>query len=160
MKTGSKVFFGGILVIIVGFFVYWFENKGDTQQAIQNTNTETNTLPETTPTNTSTSSSPVSASIYKNGSYNVTTDYMTPAGKETLGVNISVNSDKVSSVEVTNMASDKTSKNYQNRFIASIQSQILGKTVDTASVGVISGASLTSNAFNQALMKIKAEAKI
>lgn len=128
-------------------------------------NCSTTTLP-TTPTPTpvpiplpATTTTPITFNNkYKDGVYNVTTSYNSPGGLDNLGVSMTLLKDKVVNVIVTNGAKDGTSRSYQNEFIASISSLVIGKNISTLSLGVVSGASLTSRSFNDALNKIRTQA--
>ncbi len=135
MKTYIKYLLALVLLCIAAFLIYWFETKTVTTENITNNISETKVL--------------------KDGEYIADTNYMTPAGKETVGIKISLTGNKITSLMVANKANDKTSSKFQNRFISGIQSVALGQNIDNLNVGVVSGASLTSAAFEQALAKVK-----
>jgi uncharacterized protein with FMN-binding domain len=122
-------------------------------------NSGTTTIP-TVPTSTSTSATTTTSALYKDGNYSVTTSYNSPGGMDDLGVNITILGDKVTALRVTNGAHDGTSVRYQNNFISSISSYTVGQNIGTLKIGVVSGASLTSRSFNDALNKIRTQAQI
>lgn len=141
-----------MLVAVLAIFslAYWYETKDTVMQNdLSNQPVDTNTQP-TIANNTS---------GYKDGTYKVVSDYMSPGGKDQLGVSVTLSGNKISAVTVSPMPGDKTSERYQQRFASGISSVAIGQSIDTFQVGVVSGASLASNAFNQALAQVKAQAK-
>lgn len=100
-----------------------------------------------------------STSTYKDGTYNAQGTYDSPAGMEGIAVSVTLQNDVVVSSTVTNQAGDRTSSRYQDKFINNFQGYVVGKNIDSINLGVIGGSSLTPEGFNQALLKIKAQAK-
>lgn len=159
MKSSTKVIAGVVIVLVIAMFVYWTQRDQAPMEQTNNTNTTENTDTNTaTPTETA-SSTPVSSS-YKDGNYNVVTDYMSPGGPDQLGIDLTLKGNVITSVKVTNMAGDSTSKMYQNKFISGINSAVVGKNISDLKIGVVSGASLASNAFNKALVEVRTKAQM
>ncbi len=168
MKTGSKILSALVIVVAVGFLVFWYQNK-ENALSVQKENTQTAQIPDSQPqpqTATKTKETAVATTTanaktysYKNGTYSTKTSYMAPSGQENFGFSLTVQNDKVTDVTITNLASDRVSSNYQNIFSAGIKTLAIGQSLNSLKVGVVSGASLTSNAFNLALVNIKAQAK-
>ena len=110
------------------------------------------------------------SSKYKDGEYNVTTSYSSPGGQDDLGVNITLQSDKILNVNVINLAKDFTSKSFQDSFILGINNNscgnkagfnkvnIIGKNIEGLQIDKVCGASLTTGGFNSALEKIRSQA--
>ncbi len=128
--------------------------------------TETTPVPtpvtDTTPTPT-TKPEPapaVAAHVYKDGTYTATGSYMSPAGSETILVTLTVQDDKIASATVVPQATRPASVNWQNTFVFGYQTLVLGKNIDEVHLGKVSGASLTPKGFNDALAKIKSDAKV
>lgn len=97
---------------------------------------------------------------YKNGTFSTTGSYISPAGNESILVQITVSNDKVSSVEVTPLADDFESQRYQQRFSSGISSLVVGKLLDQAYInGRVNGSSLTGEGFNKAVDSIINQAK-
>ena len=104
---------------------------------------------------------PVAAATeYKNGTYQATGTYDSPAGPESIGVSITISNDTITNSSVTLLAGDRTSQRYQQRFASSYQSLVVGQSVDSVQLGAVSGSSLTPIGFNNALATIKAQAKV
>lgn len=102
---------------------------------------------------------PAPSSTYTDGSYTVTEAYKVPDGSsDSITVTIALKDDTVTSLSVTGAGLKRESQQYQSRFIGSIDSQVIGKDIDTISLSRVGGASLTTKAFNNALQKIEAQA--
>jgi uncharacterized protein with FMN-binding domain len=157
----SKII-GAVVIVLAGLGIgYWYENKKGMEA---NTMPTDNLTPDRGTGNSAPSESinpgaettPVS---YKDGSYNLLQSYFSPAGKENIDVTVTLKNGVVSAVVVKNGSNDSTSSNYQNRFISKVQS-VVGQNIADLNVGVLSGSSLTSGAFNNALNTIRQRAKM
>jgi len=125
----------------------------------QSTNGQTPSTPAIDSSQSS-SASPAPAFTYKDGNYSATGQFYTPDGTEQIGVTLTLSGDKITSVSIDDSAIySGTSFEYTQRFIRGINSVVVGKNIDSVSVGRISGASLTPIGFNNALDTIKSEAK-
>ncbi len=117
--------------------------------------TETPTIPSPTP------SVPTPVTVYENGTFSATAPYTAPGNaKHNVAVSLTLSGDIVTGATVS-YSGDKvdTSTNFQNRFSNAYQAQVIGKKLDSISLSRVGGASLTSNAFNNAVNQIKASAK-
>jgi uncharacterized protein with FMN-binding domain len=109
---------------------------------------------------TSTSSSLASSgSVYQDGSYSADGTYVSPNGTETVGVELTLASGKVTGVNITQHPTNPNTRKFQGEFAGGIAAQIVGKNIDELNVSKVAGSSLTSGGFNQAVEKIKAEAQ-
>lgn len=98
-------------------------------------------------------------SVYKNGNYSATGSYDSPGGTENVSVSLTLTNDIITNVSVTSGAYDRRSQSYQNIFIANYKQYVIGKNIASVNLGKISSSSLTPIGFNDALAKIKAQAK-
>ena len=98
-------------------------------------------------------------SKYKNGTYTATGNYQSPSGLESIGVSLTIKGDIVTAASVTANASGGWSARYQQAFIGGYKSYVVGQSIDSISLGRISGSSLTPNGFNNALSQIKSQAQ-
>ena len=87
---------------------------------------------------------------YADGTYTAEGSYATPESVETVTVTLTIADDTVTDVEVTG--------DPQSQFIGGITDEVVGKSLDDVSVSRVSGSSLTSGGFMQAVELIKAEA--
>lgn len=99
------------------------------------------------------------ASVYKDGTYSITVSYMSPGGYDQLGVSLVLKSDIITDGAVTDMAGDNRSARYQDGFISQYRQYVIGQPISGLSLSRVSGASLTTRAFNDALTQIKVQAK-
>lgn len=112
----------------------------------------------TSPTPTSSPAGPT-ASTYRDGIYQASGGYHSPGGDETVTVSITLKNGAVSDSTVTTTASNPTGKRYQSMFISNYKSLVTGKNINDIRLSKVSGSSLTSAGFNNALEQIKTQAK-
>lgn len=96
---------------------------------------------------------------YKDGTYSADGNYVSPNGTETVGVTLTLAGGAVSDVQIAQHPSNPNTRKFQGEFAGGIQSQIVGKKLDEIKVSKVAGSSLTSGGFNQAVEKIKSEAR-
>jgi uncharacterized protein with FMN-binding domain len=96
---------------------------------------------------------------YKDGTYNATGHYDSPGGTEAVKVSLTLASDKVSAATVSSGANDPTALSYQTIFISGYKSFVVGKKINTIKLSNVSGSSLTSQGFNDALKQIERQAQ-
>ena len=99
------------------------------------------------------------AGSYADGTYTAKGDYQSPNGQETIELTITLAGNVISDVVVTPGATNGTSTRYQGQFAEGVGAETIGKSLDELQVSRISGSSLTSGGFNQALDSIKADAR-
>ncbi|MFT3663266.1 MAG: FMN-binding protein [Gordonia sp. (in: high G+C Gram-positive bacteria)] len=96
---------------------------------------------------------------YKAGEYTSKGDYTTPGGPAEVTVSLTLDgAGTVSAVTVTPEAKGGNSLQFQTQFAGGISDEVVGKSIDDLDVSKVSGSSLTSGGFNQAVEKIRAEA--
>ncbi|MEC5191626.1 MULTISPECIES: FMN-binding protein [unclassified Arthrobacter] len=99
------------------------------------------------------------SAAYKDGTYSADGNYVSPNGQETVGVTLTLAGGAVSDVQITPHPSNPNTKKFQGEFAGGIKSQISGKKLDEIKVSKVAGSSLTSGGFNQAVEKIKSDAR-
>jgi uncharacterized protein with FMN-binding domain len=100
-----------------------------------------------------------SGSVYQDGTYSADGNYVSPNGTETVGVELTLATGKVTGVNITQHPTNPNTRKFQGEFAGGIAAQIVGKNIDELNVSKVAGSSLTSGGFNQAVEKIKAEAR-
>ncbi|WP_309072415.1 FMN-binding protein [Arthrobacter sp.] len=95
---------------------------------------------------------------YADGTYSATGSYQTPGGEESIGVTVTLEAGSVADVQTEPMPSNATTEQYQGKFSSGIKEQIVGTPLDELSVDKVSGSSLTSGGFSDAIEQIKGEA--
>ncbi|WP_427171440.1 FMN-binding protein [Arthrobacter sp. 92] len=111
------------------------------------------------PTGAAGSAATASAAGYKDGIYSADGSYLSPGGPQTVGVQLTLANGTVSDVTITPHPTDPNTREYQGEFAAGIKDQVVGKKLDELNVSKVAGSSLTGGGFNEAVAKIKAQAK-
>ncbi len=126
---------------------------------------ETTTTVPNTPPSVATPAVPTTptapATVFKNGTYNVMTTYVAPS-RTTHEVNVSLTIENDIVTDSTVTFSGETfdaSSNHQKNFSEAYKTQVVGKSLEGISLSRVGGASLTTGAFNKALVEIAAEAR-
>ncbi len=98
-------------------------------------------------------------SSYKDGAYSSEGSYQSPSGQEKLSIDIILANNIITSVKFTGLATDRTSKMWQDKFASGLNTAIVGKKISDVNLDNVNGSSLTPIGFNVALAKIKSQAK-
>ena len=97
---------------------------------------------------------------YKDGAYNSTGTYASPAGQESITVSITIEDDKVKAMTIGTLASNETSKMFQDKFQLGVGAMVIGKPIEEiGGYAQVNGSSLTPKGFDNALATIKVSAK-
>ena len=146
------------ITLIVVATVVATKKKSDT---IASANTSSKTAADTTSpaSSDSTSSTTANAATYNDGSYSANASYQSPGGTEQVAVKLTIKAGVVTDSTVTSTPTEREAREYQDMFLSSYKSQIVGKSVATIKLSRVSGSSLTSEGFNSALATIKQQAK-
>ncbi len=99
------------------------------------------------------------ASTYKDGTYDGTASYQSPGGNENITVTLTLKDSVITAVKSTVDGTDPDELHYQGEFDKGISAVVVGKKLDDIQVDKVGGSSLTSQGFNNAVEKIKTEAK-
>lgn len=156
---GSKPFLitAAILipVAVAGYMLFGRSNEAVAPEAPVDTNTDSTTE---IPTGEETSANQTSTT-YKDGTYSVKGVYTSPAGPEEFPVTITLNGDIVTDATMTVNSENAGSVNFQTQFRDNFKEFVIGKNIDEVVLTKVSGSSLTPKGFNDALTKVKTEAK-
>ena len=104
------------------------------------------------------SAAPVEDHSYADGIYSAWGGYSSPGGPQGINVAVQLKDDAVAWVMVTPSSFIGEAGEFQARFAADIQGEVIGKDVDLIDVARVAGSSLTSVAFNDALSQIRTDA--
>ena len=160
-KLGLTI--AALAVLVLAAVTIFTNKKSDTATVVQPDQqpvTDT-TTPTVTPTTTPVADKPTktTASIYKDGTYSATGVYVSPGGGDQIGVTLTLKNDIITDISVTPKPGDNTSARFESIFAANYKPMVLGKNIATVQLSKVSGSSLTSRGFNDALNQIKAQAK-
>jgi len=98
---------------------------------------------------------PATASTSKNISASI--DYFPEGRSESITVSLIISNSTISEMTVKNSMNDGKSRQYQLAFESEIQSLVVGKDVKSLNLSRVAGASITTDAFMQAVDKIKSQ---
>ncbi len=104
------------------------------------------------------SSAADTAQKYEDGTYAATGNYISPAGAESVDVTVTLDDGVITDATFHGNATHPTSMKKQADFATGFEAQVVGKSIDDVSLGVVNGSSLAPKGFMDALVKIKAEA--
>ena len=163
-KKSNSVFISIVVVVIIaviGYVVYAFSKK-DT--AVVQTPIETPIQNPVEPvTSTGTTTPPIDvpkSSVYKNGSYSATGNYISPGGSEQIIVDVTLKDDVITDATVVPQATRREAIRFQGMFTSGFKQFVVGRKIDDVQLSKVSGSSLTPGGFNDALAKIKSQAVI
>lgn len=138
-----------IVIVLGGLIAYFVSIKKETNNDLEKIQNGTRTTVFTN-----------KALSYKNGLYRATGSYDSPAGLDVISVSLTLENGIVTDAVVTPQAVVQGSKRWFEKFNTGVKQEVVGKKISELNLTQISGASLTSQGFNDALEKIKAQAKI
>lgn len=148
-----------IVVVLVAGLAYIFVISPKKDQVL--VDNPIVTTPETTggTTTSTTTSGGVTQNVYKDGVYTALGDYNSPGGAEQIKITLTLKNDIITDAVAVPQATRPNSVVFQRQFAAGFKALIVGKNIDTVSLHKVSGSSLTPNGFNDAVAKIKVQAK-
>lgn len=97
--------------------------------------------------------------LYKDGVYSVTGEYLSPGGAEEIGLKVTMKDDVVVGAEMEVRATRPISLKMQEAVKSNFKPLVVGKKIDEVVLDKVSGSSLTPKGFNDAIEKIKVQAK-
>ncbi|MCA9366996.1 FMN-binding protein [Candidatus Kaiserbacteria bacterium] len=164
-NTKEMVVFAGVIAVVIIAFTALQLNSSSTGTTAANLATtesaSTLALADTTTTNEQTTAATTNNTNSTNtttnnsdGTYTTTASYLVPHGTESMSVTVTVADNIITAVDVTHSGSDRESQQYQNRFDKNIESAVIGKNIDSLTLSRVGGASLTTQAFKNAITKI------
>lgn len=140
-----------IVFAAIGFYLY--QSSSNTKEIIQ-------ARPGAMMEQTHSAPSAMQAHMaYKNGTYSVVGNYVSPGGPRELNVTIILADGVISDAVVEGTATDATSKRFQGEFVGGFKEQVVGKNIDEVNLVKVAGSSLSPKGFNDALEKVKTEAQ-
>lgn len=109
--------------------------------------------------NTAVSTTADAGGSYKDGTYSATGKYVSPGGEQSIGVTVTLASNKVTALELDRSHTKGTSASFQEKFASGIDALVIGKNIDELDdITKVAGSSLTSGGFKKALTQIREEA--
>lgn len=148
---------GLIVIVLVGMVgaaaaALSGHSDGSTASPVSTTRPSTTTTPSTS--STAPSSSASTSGNYKDGTYTANVTYFTPDGQEPLDVKVTLSGNTITDSSVDANTISGEGQRYFDRFSSYYKSQVVGQKISDVSLNRVAGASLTTDAFNQALQQI------
>ncbi len=110
-------------------------------------------------TTSGTATSAAESADYRDGTYSATGEYTRPGGQQEVGVTVTLANSVITGVTIDTSHAQGTSAEFQGKFSSGINDVVVGKNINDLDVHKVSGSSLTSGGFNQAIEKIKDQAR-
>lgn len=145
MSTKTTGLLAIAIMVIVGVGIFSFSGNGKKEMAPTSTPVQ--------PTNVMMQES------YKDGVYTQDGSYTSPGGEEQIGVKLTLENGIITEAEVISKAILPKSEFMQTMFVENYKQMVVGKNIKDLNLGKVAGSSLTPKGFNDAVEKIKAEAK-
>lgn len=101
-----------------------------------------------------------STGTYKDGTYESKGQYVSPAGPEEIDVTVTLKDNVITDAVVVSEATARNSVRFQGKFVDGFKPFVIGKNINEVHLTQVSGSSLTPKGFDDALEKIKAQAKV
>ena len=98
-------------------------------------------------------------SAYTDGEYSAFGSYQSPGGRQEVGVTVTLSNSVITALTLDTSQTKGTSAEFQGKFASGIDALVVGKSIDELDVSKVSGSSLTSGGFNDAIEQIKTEAQ-
>lgn len=151
--TGFIVVFS--VVILAVAVNMWQKHENASSTATASTHQSSNVDAGTSTATTATSNA---GGSYKDGAFTATTSYPTPGGDGQMTIQLTVKSNAVTDINIQQAAVNHVSQEYENRFESAYKYYVVGKNLQDINLSRVSGASLTTAGFNDALTQIKSKA--
>ena len=144
-----------VVVLGVGFTLFKTNSPAESAPVVTESTT---TAPVAMENEVHSPGSAATQSAYKDGTYTSEVTYLTPIRKEyRLDVELTVKDGIVTASNVDYSQGAEIDPNPKN-FEAAYKTEVIGKSLDSINLSRVGGASLTTAAFNKALLEIKADA--
>lgn len=153
-NKGKLIAWFVVIAAVVIVYVVMTAKAHNAQASTNTTDTTATVQSADTP-----SSQATSITSYKDGTYTASENYDVPHGVEGLSVTLTIKDGAIAGTSIQQSGGARDSLEYQQAFSSGYQSYVVGKKLSDINLNRVSGASLTSEAFNQALSQIEAKAQ-
>ncbi|MBM9465255.1 FMN-binding protein [Aeromicrobium sp. YIM 150415] len=116
--------------------------------------------PTTAPSSPADSADGAESGSFTPGDYEATGSYQTPGGTQSVDVDLTLEADgTITDLDVEGNAEGGNSEQFQGKFESGIDAEVVGKKITELDVSKVSGSSLTSGGFNDAIAQITDDAR-
>jgi uncharacterized protein with FMN-binding domain len=153
-----------VLIVVLGIGIFAYQSRSNSASTQPSTETQEMVSEEKRETESTQNMAEDSAESedegnFKNGEYEAEGMYKSPGGDESIGVKLTLKDNIITDVTVESKATKPLSVQFQEKFISGFKELVVGKEIDDVQLDKVAGSSLTPKGFNEAIEKIKAEAK-
>jgi uncharacterized protein with FMN-binding domain len=167
MQSKTKLVTTVVTIIVIAGIVLLADHLKSSSTAASTDLASNTSRVATTPTTSSstadtsatTSTTSTNASSYKDGTYTASSDYYVPHGTEDIKVTLTIKDGVVTDSSIVNSESDHDSATFQEEFASAYKSRVVGQKIAGLQLGSISGASDTTEGFNNAVNQIQSQAQ-
>lgn len=96
---------------------------------------------------------------YADGTYDAAGFYSTPGGTDSIVLTVELENGVIVDTELEQRPTSGNAEQFQGQFASGYEELVVGKDINDVRLSRVAGSSLTSNGFNNALDKIKEEAR-
>lgn len=166
-KHSKRKFIATVLsVMVIAGAIVFSDNLKRGNNSVSSTNKASNTSAQNSPASasrvtsaTSTTSAvtrttpnvTASPTASRSSSFTASSDYYVPHGTESIQVSLTVGNGVITEASIQNSGSNRQSGRYQDDFTSAYKSYVVGKKISGLKLGIIAGASDTTQGFNDAL---------
>lgn len=147
------------IIVVAGVIMAADHEKSENRQGIVGASSVSSAQTATPASASNTSATTATTSAYKDGTYSATSEYYVPHGTEQIQVSVTLANGVVTTSSVTNSESNRDSALFQENFAAAYKNYVVGKSINSLHLSTVSGASDTTQGFNDALSKIATQAQ-
>lgn len=144
-----------LIVLVAGGMAAFFQSKKPADPIVS-----ADTAPSVSTPSETVSAATVPVTPYKNGAYSTTERYSAPDGSQSMDVTLTITDGMITESSVVPGSKNGDSRAWQDMFIKNYKTKVVGKNLADLNVSKVSGASLTTRAFNNALNDIRTQASI
>jgi uncharacterized protein with FMN-binding domain len=145
-----------IVLIVGGAIAFTKKKSSPTANAVESDSTSQSSAADT---DSSTPDTQATKGTFKDGNYTATGNYVSPGGHESITVKVTLKDGVVTDTSAISGANDSDARDFQSQFIGGYKKLVVGKKIDSIRLSHVSGSSLTSQGFNDAIGQIKSQAK-
>lgn len=155
------VFFAVVFIVVASVVKNKKLDSTLVSSAPVSTSVSNQTIATQTPSSTMmpNNSGTMMSSGYKDGTYQAKSSYYTPGQPESITVSVVLKDGVITDTSASVTGYDRDSREYSNAFVKNYKSYVVGKSIASLQLRRVSGASLTSQGFNDAIATIQTQAK-
>ncbi len=148
-SKNNNTFLGAAIFVVIAVLAFVLNSSKSTPP----TNTPTPNQPSVlTPTASPTTS--ITNLEIKDGTYEATGEYTSPAGPEVVPIKLTLKNGVIETIEFNQKATNPGTIKFQGMFKEGFKAQVIGKKITEVKLDKVSGSSLTPKGFNDAIQKI------